>query len=185
MENTQNLTEVQQITDAMNQHLADNAPLTLQQQTWVDYCAVGGLISEVDGSFRMSPRNPKRKFTVEDLANELRVSRETLYSWSRLISGFEQRVAARRKELNSTTRVTQVWNGVYLKARSGNARAAAIFLANHDPKFKMPTNTVKHEAGNTWAKLLAKKRDRKMIQAQDIREGEIVDAAISTTRPTN
>jgi hypothetical protein len=186
MEPTQNSTEISEITEAVDHEIAANAPLTLQQQTWVDFNAVGGLITEEDGSIRLSnTRKSKdgvaKKYNVEDLAYDLGVSRDTLYYWSRNIADFQERVDRRRKELYSSTRVTQVWNGLYLKARSGNARAADIFLRNFDDNYISPTKTVQHEAGNSWAKLLAKKRDRKIIETQ---EAEIIrDTPSGSTTP--
>lgn len=179
MNETQTSSEIADISEAVENKIAEDTPLTLQQQTWIDYNAVGGLISEVDGNFRMSPSNPKKKFSVQDLADELAVTRDTLYYWSRSIPKFKERVAARRKEINSETRVTQVWNGLYLKGRGGNARAAAIYLANHDPNFVMPTQKVEHDATGGIADLLELARKRS-LQSRNVQEGEVVES-----NPTN
>lgn len=174
MENRQNPTdsvENQTVTSMSVGRNVDWSSLSPQQQAWIDYCAVQGLMTDEFGNMKTVPINA--------FAVQLGVHRDTLYDWKTRIPNFTQLVTKRRKEIAPISRVQKVWNGIYMRAVTGDPRSAALYLANHDPTFRMPQHEVKHEAGNTWAKLLAKKRDRKIIESQNIPEGELIDATPS------
>jgi hypothetical protein len=159
--------------------------LKAQQEAWIDFNAVGGLLLEADGSLKMSPtrtyKDGRRKtYSVRDFANEINVDISLLYKWEKSIPSFWDLVAKRRKEIFSGRRVAKVWNGVFLKAASGEAKAAAIFLSNYDPNFKLPGQPDPgddKDQPSAWSALLAKKRDRLTIRSQQAKEGEIVDAS--------
>lgn len=172
MEPTKFSTEVNEISAVVDQKVKAEQLLNWQQQTWVEFNAVGGLLIEADGSFKKSPRNPEKNYSVQDLANDLDVDRTTLYNWTRSIPDFWGRVQKERKELGSRARVQKVWNGVFLKAAAGNPQAAAMFLANFDDDFRMPMQKVEHEVGSSWSKLMgiAETNTNKII------EGHVVDA---------
>lgn len=110
-----------------------------------------------------------RRMRLEELAERLDVNPSTLWRWRKTIPNFWELVAAKRKELSGKDRLTNVWNGLYLKAVAGNADAAKLYLANFDPNFKMPTQKVEHEAGDSWVELLRGK-DRKVIEGQKVNE---------------
>jgi hypothetical protein len=142
--------------------------LTPQQQAWVDYCAVQGLLTDEAGNMK--------HIAISTFAINLGVHRDTLYDWKSRIPDFPAMVTKRRKEIAPISRVQKVWNGLYMRAATGDPRAAAIYLRNHDPDFKMPQHEVKLEAGGSWAKLLGRKRDRKVIESQN---AKVIDAAPS------
>ncbi|MBS4040400.1 MAG: hypothetical protein KGZ81_07355 [Flavobacteriales bacterium] len=167
MENTKSLTQNEAPHPGRGLALSkitDISMLSAQQLAWVDYCVVQGLITEEDGTYK--------KMTVGQFAERLGVSRETLTKWRRDIPKFWDFVAERRKVIFSQTRVQKVYNAMYVKAVSGkgDVRAMQTFLANVDPNFRMPTQPVEVEAGNSWAALLNKRRN-----AANVQEGQVVD----------
>lgn len=147
----QNLTEINEISEVVEQKLEDDKLLTYQQDMWIDYNALGGLVIDDTGNIS--------KMTVDDFAARLGVSKQTLYNWRKSIKGFWDRVASQRKTLGSQARTVKVYNGLFLKAAAGNPQAAALFLANHDPNFRMPTEKVQHELGDSWSALIRNKNN--------------------------
>lgn len=138
-----------------------------QQLLYIDFVAVGGLITEEDGNVIV--------MRATQFAQKIQVSRQTLYDWQKNIPNFWDRVATRRKELGGNSRIQQVWNGVYLKARTGNPQAAALWLANFDPNFRMPAQKVEHGLDGGIADLLNKARERRRSI-----EGEVVESKTNT-----
>lgn len=136
-----------------------------QQESYITFCSIQGMVVEEDGTIR--------KMTAQQFADRIGVHRDTLYDWQKRIPNFWDLVAKERKRLGGQNRVAKVYNGLFLKAAKGDAKAAAIYLANHDPNFRMPAQKVEHEAGNSWAALLQQKRKN----ASDVIEGEVVDAS--------
>lgn len=176
MEPGQKTTQEQLDIEEAERKIAAEKLLKYQQEIWIDFNAVGGLILEADGTFKMSERrfNSKgmpMKYTVTDLAEDLGLDRGTLYRWTKAIPDFWGRVAERRKTIAGGARVAKVWNGVFLKAAQGHAPQAAMFLANFDDDFRMPTQPVEHGLANSWAKLLEGKRK----SVGNITEGEVVN----------
>lgn len=161
MNDGQNLNEVAEVSDAIKEKLKAERLLKFQQELYIDYLAVGGFITKENGEIT--------RMTVAEFAEKIEVSVQTLYNWRESIPNFWDRVNTRRRKLGSEMRVQRVWAGLYLKAAAGNPKAAAIFLANHDKEFRMPTEKVEHELGNTWASLVRKK-------SQTL-EGEVVDGS--------
>lgn len=133
--------------------------LKLLQENYIEYKAVGGLITSDDGAVS--------KMNVEDFANKIGVNSVTLWRWQKLIPNFEQRVEAKRNEIFTTSRVTAVWNGVYLRALRGDAEQAKLFLGTY-AKWQPPAQ--KHEVRVSGLADLAKAAETKKII-----EGEITD----------
>lgn len=152
--------EISQIDAAVK--AANPKPLTPEQQMWIDFKAIGGRITEQD---TMLPE----KMTVTKFASLIKISRDTLYEWTKTIPDFWDKVAARRKELGSQERLVKVHDSWYLKAIGGSFPHMQLWLANFDPNFRMPTEKVEHELGDSWAALAQKKRVAI--------EGEVVDAS--------
>ncbi len=90
---------------------------------YISYVAVGGLITEDDGSFK--------RMSLEEFADKLDVDRKTLFNWKKTVPDFWDRVDAKRSELFSRNRITAVWNGLYLRAAAGGAEQAKIILGQY------------------------------------------------------
>lgn len=138
-----------------------------QQEEYIAFCAVGGLITEEGGELK--------PMKVIDFAQLLGVERTALYRWQKSIPDFWDKVHARRKELGGQARIMKVYNGLYLKAAAGDARAAAIWLANHDENFRMPAQKVEHEVGGGLADLMNQVRERQRQNAPKQVESEVID----------
>lgn len=141
-------------------------PLSPQQLMWIDYCALGGLLTEPDMS------HPGGKpMTVSEFADKIGVHRDTLYEWRKSIPNFWGLVGDRCSQLFSQTRTIKVVNSIYVNATQKlNAQAQAMWMANQKLiDFRMPTQPVKHEAGGGLADLLSRARERVAI------EGEVVN----------
>jgi len=141
-------------------------PLSDAQLEYIDFCSIQGLVTLEDGSTRI--------MTATEFAKRHGVDRTTLYYWQKSIPNFWMKVQDRRKELGSNTRIMKVYNGLYLKAAMGDSKAAALWLANHDPDFRMPTQKLEHGIDGGLADMLNVARERKQKQSQ-ILEGEVID----------
>lgn len=177
METLQNLTNTNPQTDSGDQNVEveDLELLKLKQQKWIDYCAVGGLITADDGS--MTP------ITISAFAPTLGVTRQTLYDWKKSIPNFNERVKQRRLDLGSATRLQKVYNGLYLKAASGNPEAVKLYLQIFDG-WKPPKQEMEIEHNLGLADLVAKKkleleRERKVIDANPANSGSSEQTANS------
>lgn len=135
--------------------------LTIQQQYWIDYNALSGLITDITDD-RVNERGDPltmQKMTITKFAELLDVDRTTLRNWTRSIPDFWDRVNARRRELAPQARLQKVHEVWYLAAQSPkNFQDRQLWLANFDPNFRMPAQKVEHEMGNSWAALLESKR---------------------------
>jgi hypothetical protein len=163
MSGLQNLTK----TENTNQEATDSviSPadelLKLKQQQWIDFCAIGGLMTEDDGTLKPT--------TATAFAEMIGVSRQTLYDWKKNIPDFQERVNQRRKILGAGTRLQKVYNGLYLKAAAGNPDAVKLWLQIFDG-WKPPKQEMEIEHNLGLADLVAKKklemeRERKVIDA--------------------
>jgi len=168
METRQNTPTAPTPTDVSDADAA-NKPLTIQQQLWIDYNALGGLITDLT-----DPRLDKktglettlRKMSITEFARKLDVHRDTLRRWRTEIPNFWDRVNQRRRELAPQGRLQRVHETWYLKAVAGEYGHMVLWLANFDPNFRMPSQEVKHELGDSWVELM---KGKKII------EGEVVD----------
>lgn len=160
MNSVTNLNEIDEVSSAVEKASNPEKLLKYQQETYIDYIAMSGVITRETGEIQ--------RMTVNEFAAEVGVSVQTLYNWRKSIPAFWDRVNKRRKQLGSQVRLQRVWAALYMRAASGNPQAAAMFLANHDPEFKMPMQKVEHEAGNSWAALARAKPN--IIEAEATNE---------------
>lgn len=148
----------------------DLEPLTPQQQNYISYVAVGGLITEDDGSVH--------KLRLEDFATSLGVDRRTLNNWKRNIPNFWQLVEQRRSEIFTQNRITAVWNGLFLRAMKGDAEQAKIILGQY-AKWQPPAQ--KHDItigdGLADAALAARARRENAIEGEVVEPQKDVDNA--------
>jgi hypothetical protein len=137
--------------------------LTFLQRSYVDYKAMNGLITTDDGI---------RKMPVEELAGLLGVSRRMVYKARDGVPDFWYRVNERRKELSGKERLAKVHETWYLKAVKGDFQHMQLWLANHDPEFRMPTEKVQHELGDGYADII------QSLMKEGIIDGEVVNREI-------
>jgi len=124
------------------------------QQAYVDYKALGGLITTDDGI---------RKMTVDELAGMLAVDRRTVYRNRDAVPNFWDLVAERRKELVPRERLAKMNEIWYLKAMGNGPSSFQYFQlwqANFNPDFRMPTEKHQVEIGNGMADLVNKMRKK-------------------------
>ena len=134
-------------------------------QALIDFRALNGLITDDDGMHRM---------TVAQLATALGTIPKILYDWQKRIPEFWYLVAQRRKQIAPHARVAKVHDVMYmsaLKPGSEGFRDRQLWLANFDEDFRMPTEKIEHEVGDSWARLLEMKRQ----SSTEMIEAEIID----------
>lgn len=173
MENTQTYTPAEITTTETPAPAAIDSSeqvLKINQQKWIDFNAVGGLITDADGSLK--------PMTIVAFAQALGVERKTLYNWKNSIPDFWDRVKVRRMQLGSETRLQKVYNGLYLKASQGVPEAVKLYLQIHDG-WKPPAQA--HEIEHKGlGDLVNTARNKNIIEA------EVVDGHITgTSTPAN
>lgn len=176
MENTQTYTNpnpAQSVPTAPTEISVNDDMLQLRQQQWIDFCAIGGLMTEDDGTLKPT--------TIVAFAEMIQVERKTLYNWKKSIPNFAERVKQRRHELGSGTRLQKVYNGLYLKAASGNPEAVKLWLQIFDG-WKPPKQEMEIEHNLGLADLVAKKKielekERKVIDATPTDSGSSTETA--------
>ena len=139
--------------------------LTAIQQAYVDFKALGGVITDDDGI---------RKMSVDELASKMGVTRFAFYSAVKYMPNFDDLVAERRKELASKSRLSEVHKVWYLKAVKGEWQHMDAWLRNFDPGYKPANVKVEHEMSDGMADALNLARER-IRQIGNIQEGEVVD----------
>lgn len=133
--------------------------LQLRQQEYISFVAVGGLITNDDGTVK--------KMTLEQFSKALGVDRKTLHNWKKSIPDFYKLVDKRRGELFTQNRIAAVWNGLFLRAMKGDAEQAKIVLGQY-ANWQPPSQ--KHEVTvGGLGDLVNLARNQKII------EGEVVD----------
>lgn len=168
MEIRQNTAQPATPTDTNQENTADK-PLTIQQQLWIDYNALSGLITDLAEPVRDDKTGQMvtmRKVSISEFARMINVDRDTLRRWRNSIPDFWGKVNDRRRELAPQSRLQRVHETWYLKAVAGDFQFTQLWLANFDPNFRMPSQPVQLEAGDSWVELL-KKADPKLIGGPD------------------
>lgn len=173
MEIPQNSPKSQVTTLVTNENGEQPTLITAQQQAWIDYNAMSGLITDLTTDKLDKDGQPAvlRKMTITEFAKLLEVDRKTLRNWRETIPDFWKRVNDRRAELSTESRLAkmhEVWYLSALKSGKDGFKDRQLWLANFDPKFKMPAQKIEHEAGNSWAALLRKKV--KVIEGEVVNE---------------
>lgn len=155
-----------------------NKPLTITQQLWVDFNALGGLITDLtdERTTKDGGLTTLRKMTITEFADRLGVNRDTLREWRRTIPNFWERVNLRRKELSPGARLARVHETWYLKAVKGDFQFLQLWLANFDDTFHTPNQNVTHDIGSGLMDALQIARQRQ-LKEQNATEGEVIDAA--------
>lgn len=159
--------------------------ISLQQDWWISYCALGGLITLDGFDYKLDAEGQQitdyqgkpqtevmQKITVTEFAKQIGVDRSTLSRWRHTIPNFQAKVYERRAQLFGA-RESQLFNRLYLIAMSGNGQPsvqAATTLLGHFSKLVLPVQRqeVKHE-GESWASLMEKKRHA--IEAEVVHDG--------------
>jgi hypothetical protein len=173
--NGQNLAnEISEIDAAVK--AATPQPLTMQQQAWIDYNALSGLITDMttDAINKNGQAATMRKMPITEFAELVGVSRETLRLWRNSIPNFWDKVNDRRRQLAPQSRLQRVHEAWYLKAVKGDFQHMQLWLANFDPNFHMPTEKHDIDVGGGLADLLKLAQTR--VKADAIPEAEVIDA---------
>lgn len=174
MDDAQNLTDPENKTDntptAVQTKPVEEPLISIQQDEYIAFVACNGLLPAEDHADLV------KKMTALEFAQALGVARETLYAWRKSIPNFWDRVNEKRREIGSKDRLSKVWNGVFLKAASGNPQAAALYLTNFDPNFKMPGAKQEKQGDTGLADLLEMGRKRQLELESGAVEGEVIDA---------
>lgn len=150
----------QKEVDAVNVVFSDDEKL--QQQQFIDFCALGGLLTDEAGNFT--------RLTLNDFAEMIQVDRVTLWRWKKAIPYFDQKVRERRIVISKGTRASKVYNGLYLKACKGDPAAVRLWAEIFDGYQPAPQR-IQHNLGNGFADAagIARKRREQAV------EGEVVD----------
>lgn len=178
MEDRQNWTVPTQ-TQIDEADLTQTKQLKLQQELWIDYCAIGGIITEAGFEYKRNEYTGKdvpeimKRMSVKEFSEKVHVPRSTLYNWNKTIPNFAQRVRERREEIWPLARETALFNRAYSIAMGSNDMRASVdairLLTGHFSKLRLPTQTQEIEfKGQSWAALAARKRAEAL-------EGEVID----------
>ena len=147
MESIQNLTISEPKTDL--QVAREETEVKANQQRWIDFQAVGGLMTEADGTLK--------PMTVTAFAELIGVHRQTLYDWRNSIPDFWDRVKLRRSQIGTQSRLDKVHTGLYLKAATGDPQAVKLYLQIFD-NWQPPSQKHEVELSTGLADLVAKKK---------------------------
>lgn len=150
--------------------ILDRVAFTLspQQQAFIDYKALGGVVLNKD-------TDTFEKWTMADFSRKIGVDRGTLYNWRDSIPGFWDRVAERRKELNAGEWLSKLHEKWKLKALEfNNWQITEAWMINFDPTYKAPKLKVEHDVTDTMADALTMARNRRK-KLENVQEGELVD----------
>lgn len=155
--------------------------LSPQQEDYITFLAVGGLLPSEDGA--------GVKVTAAQFAVRLGVARETLYYWRKHIPGLWEKVAARRREIGGKDRLSQAWNGIWLAACKGDARAGELYFRHFDPDYKAANAKAQDDSGNGFMDLLQRMRElnaqTNKQHAIDAQEAEVIPNDTHQSQPAN
>lgn len=139
--------------------------LTDRQRTYVDWKALGGIITDDNGT---------RQLRLGELADMMGISAQSLSQSCNNIPNFWDLVDERRNEFGSTSRLAALHTKWYLMALTmKNWPLSEAYLRNFDKNYKESKSKLEVEAGASLVKLLDKKRTTPI-------EGEVVDGTIET-----
>jgi hypothetical protein len=77
--------------------------------------------------------------SARKLAEELGISRQTIYNWRKTIPDIKIRMREARLQIEQIN-ITAVWNGVFLKACDGDPKAAEMYLS-YFSDYRPPTQS--------------------------------------------
>lgn len=138
---------------------------------FLNFCALGGLISDDDGKMRKMP--------IYEFCQLVGVDQSTTWRWKHM-PDFAARVRERREEIMPLMRESMWFNQLHLLGMQTQDKRAAVdalkTLTGHFSELRLPTvkQEVKVEV-NTWTGLLESKRN--------LIEGEVVNEPDETHEP--
>lgn len=140
--------------------LENSKVLTYEQQRVADWHAANGM-----RYWDLDDMGVVKRPSAKMLAEELGISRQTIYDWPRIIPNFREHILEAQFGMIQTN-IIAVWNAVFIKAANGDAKAAEMYLANFDPTFRLPVRQSKLEVQATgWGDIIAKAH-REMARQQ-------------------
>lgn len=142
--------------------------LTEVQRAYVDYKAVGGIITDEEGHIS--------NLSVQGLADMLGVTRFALYKGKEAVPNFWELVNQRRREIGLESRLSKIHQVWYIKAAAmNNWPVTEAWLRNFDPAYREPRTKIEHELGSGLADLIQTKRKNQ------VPERKVIDASNSNT----
>jgi hypothetical protein len=152
----------------------DDELIKVQQEQWISYTALGGLLTLEPESEEQTQQIKVMK--IGEFAEKIGVDRSTLWRWKKSIPDFASRVRERRRELFNLSRETVLFNRAYLIATSSKDHKAAgdmiKLLLGHNADLELPVQrqVIKHggDIRLSWADLMSRKK-------QEAMEAEIVN----------
>jgi hypothetical protein len=155
--------------------IATEYGLTYEQDQWISYCAVGGLITDDTGVMR--------KMKLEEFITTFDVPSRTLYNWKKSIPDFDLKVRERRLKLFPASRETNLWNRAYLIAMTTTgpqAIEAIKLLVGQFSGWQPPSQKVEHEVGSSFMDLL--QSNRMKSKTPQLTESTVIDATVDTSQ---
>lgn len=175
MDTGQNLTESQNAQEVAKPIV--NQPQTTQKmedprwQYFISYRALNGIIVIYDEE---TQTEKFKKMKMQELADKLGVSRQTLYEWEERIPNFWQRVRAKKKELSSQKRLAMMDEKFFLKAyKFDNWPLTKAWMEQNNPDWRDIKDKGNDDTGDSWAELMAVAQ-RRRIDSSTVQEGEVV-----------
>jgi hypothetical protein len=165
-------------TPVAPQFIATEYGLSVAQDQWISYCAVGGLITDETGTMR--------KMKLDEFCTTFKTPERTLYSWKQTIPDFAMKVRERRVKLFPSSRETNLWNRAYLIAMTTTgpqAIEAIKLLAGQFAGWQPPSQKVEHELGSSFMDLLQANRMKQ--KTPQLAESTVIDATVDNSSQTN
>jgi hypothetical protein len=177
MDTAQNFREeIKQIDTAVQAAAVDNVvkPEDPRWQILIDYRALSGLVIDYD---EQSGTDKIRKMKLSELAEKLSVDPRTLNNWMHQIPAFWERVAKRRTEIGSQSRLAMIEEKWFLKAlEMKNWQITEAWMRHYKPDFKESKVKAELDVGDSLAELMTIAAKRR---SENVHEGEVVDASQS------
>lgn len=168
--------------------------LDYRHESLVTYYALNGLVFDEDADeFVINPDNGQkvnigtkmRKMTMQELADQLRVDRKTLYRWRDQIPNFWQKVAERRKVVSSTTWLAKMHEEWRKKALSmKDWRVTEAWLRNFDDTYREAKTPLPTDNTDNYTALLAAAERDGIIEGETVSHGETDARTSDQDQPT-
>lgn len=159
-----------EINEIANGETETEKMLKLQQEQWISFCALGGLITlESDNKWSTQDIH---QMTVTEFSETIGVARRTLYNWKKQIPNFGEKVRERRNEVFSLSRESVLFNRAYMIAMTSNDHKAAgemiKMLLGHGANLELPAQRHEIEAGQNLMDLVNIARKKNIIEGETI-----------------
>lgn len=128
MDNTLlDFTQIGSLIDEMDQKCQE---MIYKRQRFIEWSATKDMIYWDEVEMR-----PTKRPSATQLAQDLNVSRQTLYNWPEIIPNFSDQVE-HIKSIIIEINISSVWNATYMLAMNGSLEAIKLYLNTFDPTFR-------------------------------------------------